>query len=292
MIERGPDEEGVATTTRAALSPCHVRLPLRTIHQPLPRSRRDRNAKWVQCCRHESRLRFNRKPNMKTIRLIRSSTCRSFSGISAVVLSLSTINSQLSTCLAQGSLTPPGTPAPTMKTFDQIEPRKEVNATNTPGDSTALFIISSSGSYYLSGNIAGVSGKSGIKIAADDVTLDLNGFQLKGVSGSGSGIVHVIVTGGVRNVAVLNGTVRDWPGGGVLAASHFYSLYENLRLYKNGASGLEAGGGSVVRGCTASYNTGSGFYVPGGSQPMANSPSRRSSRTAPPLAMVAVGLRS
>src|SRR3954454_2802503 len=91
--------------------------------------------------------------------------------------------------LAQGPLTPPpGVPAPTMKTLDQVEPRKEVNATNTPPTAFSIFTISAPGSNYLSGNITGVSGKFGILIEVDDVELDLNGFSLTGVSGSLAGI--------------------------------------------------------------------------------------------------------
>ena len=51
------------------------------------------------------------------------------------------------------SLTPPGAPAPTMKSLAQIEPRTAVNAANTPGDAGNLFIISNSGSYYLAANV-------------------------------------------------------------------------------------------------------------------------------------------
>src|SRR6478735_5297203 len=82
-----------------------------------------------------------------------------------------------STAFGQGALTPPGAPAPTMKSLDQVEARTIVNSTNTPGDASNTFIISAPGSYYLTGNLTGVSGKSGIQINADDVSLDLNGFS-------------------------------------------------------------------------------------------------------------------
>ncbi len=51
-----------------------------------------------------------------------------------------------------------------MKTADQIEPRTIVNATNTPGDAANSFIIKQPGSYYLTTNLVGVSGKGGIEI--------------------------------------------------------------------------------------------------------------------------------
>jgi hypothetical protein len=132
-------------------------------------------------------------------------TNRLLLGASAVFLSI--LNPQLLTCFAQGSLTPPGTPTPTMKTLDQVEARKIVNATNTPGDATHLFIISTSGSYYLTGNITGVSGKHGIAISADNVTLDLNGFALVG-PGSLNGALSAVV--------VTSGTARNYTSATVL----------------------------------------------------------------------------
>jgi hypothetical protein len=88
--------------------------------------------------------------------------------------------------LAQGPLTPPGTPAPTMKTLDQIEPRTPISA--------LPFTISSPGSYYVTANLTGVAGQHGISVNASGVTLDLGGFELAGVGG---GLAHGIriVTG-------------------------------------------------------------------------------------------------
>src|SRR5690348_6198610 len=98
---------------------------------------------------------------------------------------------------AQGTLTPPGGPAPSMRTLLQIEPRTPI--------SSLPFAISSSGSYYLTTNLTGISGNNGITVSSGNVTIDLGGFTLSGVSGSGDG---VNVSGTVTNVSVFNGTIQ------------------------------------------------------------------------------------
>ena len=99
-----------------------------------------------------------------------------------------------------------------MKSLAQIEPRTIVNSANTPGDGTSLFIISQPGSYYLTTNLVGVSGKNGINIAANCVTLDLNGFALLGGPGSSSAIY---ILGAQTNITVRNGTISGWGSSGV-----------------------------------------------------------------------------
>src|SRR3954454_14614359 len=85
------------------------------------------------------------------------------------------------TAIPQGSLTPSGPPAPTMKKLDEVEPRTNLQAASAPGVDTSNadyhFIIDQPGSYYLSANIV-VTKTNGIRINAEGVTLDLNGFQM------------------------------------------------------------------------------------------------------------------
>ena len=168
---------------------------------------------------------------------------------------------------AQGPLTPPGAPAPTMKTLDQVEPRKEINAVNAPGDADSIFKITQPGSYYLTGNITGVSGKIGIEIAvaADGpgVTIDLMGFELAGAPGSLDGIA---ATGtGTRNIAIRNGTVRAWGGDGIDIFNSQNNLLSDLRAQGNGARGIHAGASTTITGCTAQSNTGDGISALTGS---------------------------
>src|SRR4029077_1681350 len=85
----------------------------------------------------------------------------------AALALIPSLNQQLS-ALAQGTLTPPGPPGPTMKTLDQIEPRTPI--------SSLPYTISAPGSYYVTANLTGISGQNGINISANDVTIDLGGF--------------------------------------------------------------------------------------------------------------------
>jgi hypothetical protein len=141
---------------------------------------------------------------------------------------------------AQGVLTPPGAPAPTMKTLDQLEPRTPI--------SSVPFTIAAAGSYYLTGNLTGGAG-GGITIGASGVTLDLMGFEL--VGGTGDGIV---VSAGRANTVILNGTVRNWSGNGVNAFGA-HSRLERLRALSNQGSGLRVGADSIMADCTAQSNT-------------------------------------
>ena len=171
--------------------------------------------------------------------------------LAALALLLSTFNPQLSTAFAQGSLTPPGAPVPTMKTLDQVEPRTPIDAVHTPGDGANRFIISAPGSYYLTGNLTGVTNKNGIAINADNVTVDLNGFALMGVTGSLSGIY---VPAAHRNLRVHNGSAQNWGGNGIDCYQASNSQFDHLRVSQNAVTGLVCGNGNVLNTCSAETN--------------------------------------
>lgn len=111
---------------------------------------------------------------------------------------LATLNPRPSTVFAQGSLTPPGAPAPTMKTLAQIEPRTPI--------STAPFTISLPGSYYLTTNLS-VASSTAIIIATNGVTLDLAGFTISSTDPSPTAY-GILIRSGLGNLTILNGFIQ------------------------------------------------------------------------------------
>ena len=162
----------------------------------------------------------------------------------------------------QGSLTPPGAPAPTMKTLDEVEPRTPI--------SVAGYNINSSGSYYLTANLMPEGGGAGISINVNDVTLDLNGFSVFGGLATGQGIAM----NDRDNVVVKNGTIRDCHYFGIVAYRTTRCQFQNLRVLNNGQAssiydGIHAGTNSTIIGCVFMDN-GSGLEVEAGSKIIGN----------------------
>lgn len=162
-----------------------------------------------------------------------------------------------------GDLNPPlGPVSPTMKPLTDLEPRTAVNAANTPADADSVFVISQPGSYYLTGNIAVPSGRNGVKIAASNVTLDLNGFLISGAPNSLNG---VLVVGSRSAVAVRNGAVDSCAGGGVDLTSCGSALVEGVRVSLGGSPAIGVGDLGRVRDCSTASNAGAAFVFGFGS---------------------------
>jgi len=98
-------------------------------------------------------------------------------------------------------------------------------------------------SVKLAGTLMGVSGTNGITVNASDVTVDLDGHALVGVSGSEHGIA---VTPTYSNVEIRNGTIKDWSGVGILASNALDCAVRKIRARGNGIGMVLGSGGRVI----------------------------------------------
>ncbi|MEZ6165564.1 MAG: hypothetical protein R3B67_14155 [Phycisphaerales bacterium] len=115
-----------------------------------------------------------------------------------------------------GPLDPPTGPiAPTGKTLTEVEPRIAINSTNTPGDADSMFRIFAPGSYYLTANVIPILGKHGIKVSASGVTIDMNGFMMRGLGTISGTFDAIIAESGEERIVVRNGHIENMGRNGI-----------------------------------------------------------------------------
>lgn len=164
--------------------------------------------------------------------------------------------------LFAGPLNPPAGPiTSTGKPLAEIQPRTAINAANTPGSAAAVHEITASGSYYLTADILVPAGLTGLRITANDVTIDLNGFRIYGFGGSGNGIQTAFISGG-STITLRNGTLEG-VSNGVSVYAQTLNI-QNLNAIDCTADGFNLSGNAIrIDHCGAFRCSGDGFEVGG-----------------------------
>ena len=140
-----------------------------------------------------------------------------------------------------------------MKTLDQVEARTPISQ-----PSSFPIIISQPGSYYLTGNITGVTSTDGIRINTSNVTIDLNGFELIGAGNVGDGVDVPAV---ISNVTIRNGVVRAWGDQGLNLQNASNIRIESVTVNGCGDYGLSTGANVVIKDSIFSNNAGGGCGI-------------------------------
>jgi hypothetical protein len=118
-----------------------------------------------------------------------------------------------------------------------------------PGDAPGFPVtLTKAGSYRLGSNLRVPAGETGIKIDARRVSIDLNGFQIRGVSGARFGIF-----GSSDSATIRNGTIAGFARGGIAGTGKFWMI-KQMRVVDNGRTGIRCDEACIVERSVVARN--------------------------------------
>jgi parallel beta-helix repeat protein len=122
--------------------------------------------------------------------------------------------------------------------------------------------IATQGSYIINQNLK--ANWHGIKVQANNVTIDLNGYSIAGNNASGG---YGVYMNGRSNVEIRNGTIRNFGSTGIYEEGDSGNSHRiiNVRVINNKGSGIYLNGSNhMVKDCTVSNNGFDGIYAADG----------------------------
>ncbi|HBG26148.1 MAG: hypothetical protein A2Y10_08245 [Planctomycetes bacterium GWF2_41_51] len=163
-----------------------------------------------------------------------------------------------SLCVA-GSLQPLAPPTSgTMKPLSAIEPRTPVQGLS--GSASSMYVISESGSYYLTANINADPNKNGIEITCDNVTVDLKGFSINGAGRSVGSTGTGIYACDMNQVTIQNGFIGHFRDDGINASTGMTLTVENVAV-EDCMYGIRGGDNCIMLNCKIYNIQGVGILV-------------------------------
>jgi hypothetical protein len=141
------------------------------------------------------------------------------------------------------------------------EPRTPVQG--LAGSTDALHVITQPGSYYLTENIQGVGSLHGIRIASDNVDLDLCGFHMLAAPPDPTGLPSgSAIVCDRQNVSVYDGTVVGWTRGVDFEQASLFVLWDVTSIGATSA-GFVLGDRGQAYDCDVYSTPGWGFALTG-----------------------------
>jgi len=148
------------------------------------------------------------------------------------------------------TLNPTAPPGNTMKTLQEVQPRRPLGQADFP------LTITQAGSYYLTENITITDPNThGMTITANDVALDLMGFSLTGPGSNGNG--SGIYMNGRKNIDIKNGTIQKFSVAGIIEENIFGFGHRivGVKVKQNGQRGISLNcRAAIVQACIVTHN--------------------------------------